>query len=211
MAELSHSAWVVASLAGACLTVAACSSNHASDAGPKPGLSRDAATTVPGTYDAGSDAANPARDDPSQVFVAFAKDFVGFRDWQHYEVTIEDDAGPQHPEEVLVEYINKLPPSGASEFLPHTIIVKEPKSPPSLSFFAMVKRGGNFNPDGARNWEWFELQNIDNGGILIVWRGVGPPNDDEYGGDPNGGGCNDCHTPEHNDSVLAKALDLRNF
>jgi hypothetical protein len=39
---------------------------------------------------------------------------------------------------------------------------------------------------------------------------VGPPADEGYGGDPNTG-CNDCHSSDKNDSVLAPALDLRSF
>jgi hypothetical protein len=79
-----------------------------------------------------------------------------------------------------------------------------------LNYFAMVKRGGDFNSEGARGWEWFELEDVEDGGVLIVWRGVGPPADEGYGGDPLTG-CNECHTPGNNDCVLAPALDLRNF
>lgn len=196
-------ALIAIGLSGCCLC-AACDSDDATppparlDAGPS-SAPRDAATT-----------STPPVEDPADVFVAFAANFKGFHDWPHYDVTIENDAGPDHPEEHLIEYINRLPPHGATAFPLRTIVIKEPVMPTMPGFFAMVKRGGGFNSDGAAGWEWFELQNIEEGGVLIVWRGVGPPSNDEYGGDPNTG-CNDCHTPKNNDSVLAPALALSNF
>jgi len=63
---------------------------------------------------------------------------------------------------------------------------------PSRHVFAMVKRGGGFNAEGAKEWEWFELHNEANGGVTIVWRGVGPATGDAYGG-VSTGGCNTCH------------------
>jgi hypothetical protein len=160
--------------------------------------------------DAAARTAQTQAADDSSVFVAFAADFKGFHAWPHYDVSLDDDAGPQHPEQRLIEYINHRPPHGSTAFALRTIIVKEGKTPPSASFFAMVKRGGDYNADGASGWEWFELQNLADDGVQIVWRGVGPPDGEGYGGDPNSG-CNDCHTPDRNDSVLAPALDLRNF
>jgi hypothetical protein len=146
------------------------------------------------------------------VFVAFGADFKGFRKWQSFDVTLSDDAGAPHPEATLTEYINDLPPHGASEFPLRTIIVKQGNDPEATNFFAMVKRGGDYNKNGPIGWEWSELTDLDPAAnsVRIVWRGVGPPAGEMYGGDPNGG-CNQCHTPDRNDAVLAPALALENF
>ena len=94
-----------------------------------------------------------------------------------------------------------------------TIIVKEATGGTMAhELFAMVKRGGGFN-SGAPGWEWFELENLDDGkdGVKIVWRGFGPPVGEEYGGDAEGG-CNKCHGAcSGNDSVCSSALQLTNF
>ena len=146
------------------------------------------------------------------VFVAFASDFKGFRSWHSFDIEMTDDAGTPHPEKTLTEYINKLPPHGATEFPLRTIIVKEGHDPSITTFFAMVKRGGDYNKNGPIGWEWFELTDADAKAntVRIIWHGFGPPAGEMYGGDPNGG-CNQCHTPDRNDSVLADALKLENF
>jgi hypothetical protein len=38
----------------------------------------------------------------------------------------------------------------------------------------MVERGGGFNAGGATHWEWFELANVDEANVTIVWQGIGP-------------------------------------
>lgn len=202
--------WKWAAVLSCCFAIACSESEASTPSGSRAG--EGASSREP--HDAGAigEEPLPTNDDPTAVFVAFAADFKGFRSWPHYDVTPEpdEDAGPQHPEEQLIEYINRRPPHAAAAFPFRTIIVKEATTPPALNYFAMVKRGGDFNMDGARNWEWFELQDTADGGVLIVWRGVGPPFNEEYGGDPDAG-CNKCHTPDLNDSVLAPALDLRGF
>jgi hypothetical protein len=55
----------------------------------------------------------------------------------------------------------------------------------------MVRRGGTYNRQ-LPGWEWFEITPVDDHRSHIVWRGVGPPKGEEYGGDPNGS-CNTCH------------------
>jgi hypothetical protein len=162
-----------------------------------------------GSTDAGSS---------SGVFIAFASDFANFRSWQSFDVTIDEavdaglDAGGVHPDAKLIEYLNKPPPSGSTEFPVGTIIVKEGTDGPVYmrQYFAMVKRGGTENAAGAKGWEWFELQNAADGTPGIRWRGVGPPNGELYGGDPTGG-CNSCHVKCGNDAVCAKAVQLAQF
>mgnify|MGYP001550112068 CR=1 FL=1 len=68
-----------------------------------------------------------------------------------------------------------------------------------------MKRGGDFNGGGAKNWEWFELTENP---VTIVWRGFGPPVGDTYGGDRNG--CNSCHVTcgSTNDYVCSAQLQL---
>jgi len=158
---------------------------------------------------------SPASDDggtQNGAFIAFSADFAGFHDWQSFDVTKDAAPGTIHPDAMLIEYLNKAPPSGSTEFPVGTIIVKEGTDgdPMTRQFFAMAKRGPNWNVDGATGWEWFELRNEANGGAGIVWRGVGPPAGEVYGGDPNAG-CNTCHVQCGNDAVCAPAVQLTQF
>jgi hypothetical protein len=71
----------------------------------------------------------------------------------------------------------------------------------------MVKRGGNYDSSGAVDWEWFELKNLDDAHVTILWRGVGPPGGETYGGNPTV--CNDCHAgARSNDFVWTAGLAL---
>jgi hypothetical protein len=112
----------------------------------------------------------------------------------------------------VTEYLNQVPDPDATEFPLSTIIVKEAlASDDSSTVFARVKRGGGYNT-GAPGWEWFELQSLDDerDGAIIVWRGVGPPAGEAYGGDPNG--CNVCHSAcADNDGVCSPPLVLGKF
>jgi hypothetical protein len=148
----------------------------------------------------------------SGVFIAFSSDFAAFRSWQSFDVTKDAAPGTVHPDAKLIEYLNKAPASGSTEFPVGTIIVKEGTDGPiaGRQYFAMVKRGGGENADGAKGWEWFELENAADGTPGIRWRGVGPPNGELYGGDPTGG-CNTCHVACGNDAVCAKAVQLAQF
>jgi hypothetical protein len=156
----------------------------------------------------GSEAASePAGD----TFVAFARDFQKYFTWQPFVI---NDAGPQgatHLAGSRVEYINAFPAAGATEFPIGTIVVKEMAAAVGSAerqIFAMVKRGGAFNLQGPKGWEWFELQRAPDDVVSILWRGVGPPNGEKYGGDPTGG-CNVCHgLGAANDFVLGPELKL---
>jgi hypothetical protein len=146
--------------------------------------------------------------DASSSFLAFSSTFASFRTWTSF-----DSAGPADdgtfPADVLgprTQYINPVPRHGATEFAVGTVIVE---SRASGKIFAGAKRGGDFNATGALNWEWFELTDAP---VTIVWRGVGPPIGDTYGGDPNGG-CNACHARcgLSNDYVCSPRLALGSF
>jgi hypothetical protein len=144
-----------------------------------------------------------------EPFLAFASDFCGYHSWKHYDTTGGAALVGIHDGSAVTEYINRLPPSGSTTFPVGTIIVKEATGGTQAhELFAMVKRGGGFNP-GASGWEWFDLKNQGDG-AMIVWHGFGPPAGDTYGGDATAG-CNTCHTDCGNDGVCAKPLALTNF
>lgn len=154
-------------------------------------------------------------DSGAPVFLAFEKDFNGFRTWEKFSFAETSDAFPAHlggPRDV---YLNKRPPKGSKEFPVGTIIVKEVlDGGPFLDriIFARVKRGGGFNAD-ANGWEWFQLKNREDGSTAIVWRGLGPPDGDQDAGGPsylgNADGCTPCHKGAiDNDLVMGAPLRL---
>ena len=146
-------------------------------------------------------------------FLAFAKDFEGFRTWTSTPAGSATEPASTHTTGPRTVYVNREPKSGSAAFPVGTVIVKESADGPieSRTVFAMVKRGGGYNQDGAEDWEWFELLNRDDKTVSIVWRGVGPPVGEKYGGDPNGG-CNGCHaTSRNNDFVQTTGLQLDGF
>lgn len=121
-----------------------------------------------------------------ETFLAFSSSFEGFRDWPSFH---SDGPAPgTQPDDILgprTNYINMLPPSGSLEFPVGTILIEALENGTG-HIVSAVKRGGGYN--GGRNWEYFEIQEDP---TAIVWRGVGPPNGESYGGDPDG--CNSCH------------------
>jgi hypothetical protein len=139
------------------------------------------------------------------IFLAFASDFADFRSWPSNTTDIPVDEGATHVAGPRTIYINQFPPTGATSFPIGTMIVKVTETDGRI--FGRAKRGGNFNPSGAVNWEWFELlEGAD--GVSIRWHGFGPPAGEAYGGDPSGG-CNGCHGQEpDNDYVLSDWLQL---
>ena len=166
------------------------------------------------------------------TFVAFASDFNGFHSWPSavampspnlppVDAGRGTDAGPDggatdggvHPVPETEYWKIPSTPTG-NEFPVGTIIVKETNEvdPTARQVFALVKRGGDFNPTGAVNWEWFELKNVADGSAAISWHGYGPPSGsaDIYGGNP--AVCNTCHKKAAaNDYVWSAALQLSNF
>jgi hypothetical protein len=147
-----------------------------------------------------------------QVFIAYSTDFAGFRTWQS---TPGVAPGAPQPGDggvhsgSLTTYINHMPPKGSTSFPVGTIIVKEPNDPPltERQIFAMVKRGGGYNSDGANNWEWFELRNVDMTNVEVLWGGSEPIGSESYASNPNL--CNDCHMMNSkNDFVWTQGLQL---
>ena len=141
---------------------------------------------------------------------AFARDFQGFESWESFALpgTNADvlDGGSVHTGGARTLYLKERPPKGSSEFPIGTVIVKAG----TFNTFAMHKRGGTYNTKGARGWEWVELEKTNDGQIVIVWQGLGPPAGERYGDiDVT---CNDCHSAAiENDSVLAAQIQLRNL
>lgn len=153
--------------------------------------------------------------DPNAVFIALTGNFRGFQRWTRVDVGSTPLAG--HPAGPRFVYANHAPPSAGSAYPVGTILVKTVESsadPTRWDIFAMVKRGGGFNADGARGWEFFRLVMTSDGVPAISGRGVDPD-----GGEYNNPGatpvadagevrCNDCHgsAAAGTDHVLSHAL-----
>ena len=132
----------------------------------------------------------PERD----VFIAMERDFQEFRSWGSLALPEAEAQGLTHRAGPGRVYANALPPVARPDFPVGTVLVKEtvPDRLGRVRLLAMVKRGGGFNARGARGWEWFELEERSDHRVGIVWRGLGAPGGEEYGGDPDGT-CNSCH------------------
>ncbi len=142
-------------------------------------------------------------------FVAMQSDFAAFERWETVLVT-EADTG--HVSGDRVVYINNPPSDEASVFPVGTIFVKTIAWSGGTDIHAMVKRGGDFNAEGARGWEWFELVYSEEGEPVILWRGEGAPEPGAYGVETDtaetvSGDCNVCHGAfAANDFVHSVAL-----
>lgn len=144
------------------------------------------------------------------AFIALERDFQNFRDWGSVRLNGTQAEGMTHPSGERRAYVNALPAEAGQEFPVGTMIVQQtlPNDAGRVRLFGMVKRGAGYNEGGARGWEWFELKERDDGSPGIAWRGLGPPNGEEYGGDPSGT-CNSCHQrARRNDFVQALSLKL---
>jgi hypothetical protein len=152
-------------------------------------------------------------DAPAEHFVPLQRDFAGYRQWRAYDLGVET-ADSVHAAGRRTVHLNLLPPSESTAFPSGTILVKtiEATDGTATNIFAMAKRGGSYNSQGAVGWEWFELQDGSDGTALIVWRGITPPTGEGYGGDVVGGACNTCHgLHADNDYVASTALLLTSF
>jgi len=153
--------------------------------------------------DAGSDT------DGGACFIAFDPTFDGFRQWTSFSYNAPSDGdGGVHVSGPRIEYTKTLPPHGVAQFPVGSLIVKEVgiDDPANHHIFAMVKRGCDFNAQGAAGWEYFELTEV-TGGATIKWRGVVAPAGDNYGAD--GSNCNGCHAAcTDNDSICSQYIRL---
>lgn len=156
----------------------------------------------------------------AEPFIALERDFQDFESWTRVDLSVRPAVSEAHTAGVAHEYVNQLPPAGSRSFPVGTMLVKTVEHDPTAKaadgkpapkgpdIFAMVKRGGGYNPSGSKGWEWVELRRRDDDSLGIVWRGVNPPSGEGYGGDPLGA-CNSCHEKAtQNDYVHAKALTL---
>jgi hypothetical protein len=148
-----------------------------------------------------------------ETFVAFERDFQGFRQWPGGAFEELPARGQTHFAGEQRYYISgpEREQGGAKQFPVGTIIVKQARiqARPEGQLFAMVKRGGRYNPEGAHGWEWFELAERPDQSVAIKWRGVNAPNGEQYAPDPHGT-CNACHgEAKANDYVKSPALALR--
>jgi hypothetical protein len=163
---------------------------------------------------ASGDAAGGAQDGVTPTtYVASVASFQGFHSWTSFPAVgppgVTDGIDPTLPR---TAFINRRPPHGSSSFPVGTIIVKEFEggTVTERKVFAMVKRGGDYNTAGATGWEWFELQNLDETNVDIIWRGVAPPAGESYA--PGSVTCNACHgNAKGNDYVWSTALALSSF
>jgi hypothetical protein len=137
-----------------------------------------------------------------QVFIALGRDFAPFRSWTRF--SLGDAPLEGHPDGPRFGYVKEPPRGGAYPI--GSIIVKSVEVTPdeqSWSLFAMVKRGGGYNADGARGWEYFTLALTSDGAPIVLQRGASPI------GYEGGVGCNRCHAvagAEKTDYILSPAL-----
>ena len=94
-----------------------------------------------------------------ETFIAFGDSFADYRSWPSFEIMVDAAPGNDHLVGPRRVFYNRLPAPGSTSFPVGTIFVKESGNGELYTrhVFAMVKRGGGFNPQGARDWEWFEL------------------------------------------------------
>lgn len=159
-------------------------------------------------------------DGDPEVFIALQRDFADFQKWP---VLWEGDGDtvpghPAGPRKVYGDVHASGDVFGVGSMLVKTIDVDPADLDPEASggplVFAMVKRGGSFNPD-ADGWEWFELTIAEDGQPLVVWRGEKPPNGECYGCTPGlmpgvdleMASCTGCHAAaSSNDLVYSVPL-----
>ncbi|MGE0786852.1 MAG: hypothetical protein AB7S26_14365 [Sandaracinaceae bacterium] len=145
-------------------------------------------------------------------YIAQTSDLAGFRSWIAFDRG-DDHLPPNHVGPSWI-YLSDRPPAGATSFPLGTRIVRVQERGDDMTAWevhAMVKRGGGYNADGTPGWEMFELSLDASGGVVVVWRGRGPPDGDGYMAGDGGVlvSCNQCHgAAGFNDSVLSPVLEL---
>jgi hypothetical protein len=118
------------------------------------------------------------------VFVAEDIDFAGFTSWTSFALPDSDPVSDLvYPAGTRVAFLNRRPPKGASQYPVGTVIVKAIErgaTPQDWEIFGKAKRGGDYNPAGAVDWEYFLLRIEADGAPHITSRGIAP-NDDGRG------------------------------
>jgi len=153
--------------------------------------------------------------DEDKIFIALEHNFQAYPTWERFHLE-GNGSGTPHFGGTRDIYLNSRPAKGATKFPVGTIIVKhtdgvgDPDNGGPRTF-AMVKRGGDYNMNGALNWEWFELVQSDptdpTSPWQIAWRGLGPSAGGAYG--MTDGSCNGCHAQgSANDYVQADVMLL---
>ncbi|MDP3274629.1 MAG: hypothetical protein Q8Q09_05495 [Deltaproteobacteria bacterium] len=157
-------------------------------------------------------------------YLALDRDFQGFLQWPQRALGSTTIAGhPAGPRVLYRRPNDQLPPwagpspdagddAGPPQFARGTILVKTVEVGPVTDWeiFAMVKRGGDYNHNGAVGWEFFSLKVLPSGAVIVVGRGL-IPSADRYT-DPGTGQaltCNQCHgttAARARDSVLSEGL-----
>ncbi len=166
-----------------------------------------------GSGDAADAGSSPLCNGWSEPGVAFPANFAGFHSWSN-EPAVGPDGSTDglHGVGPLRVYWNAAPPRGSSEFPRCTIIVKETEETDvtKRTVFAMVKRGGDYNSNGA-GWEWFSLTDDADGTVQVLWGAPQPPAGETYANQAVGD-CNGCHMLDKtNDGVWDTALQLSSF
>ncbi|MBL8954061.1 MAG: hypothetical protein JNK82_25010 [Myxococcaceae bacterium] len=148
-------------------------------------------------------ACGPAPEPEPESFVPFASHFARYTSWESFVIPGGAQQEDAHVSGDRTLYLKRRPPRGATRYPVGTLIVKVTP----LQVFAMAKRGGGYNAQGAVDWEWLELE----GTVeqpFIRWRGIGAPDGEGYG-PPGESSCNLCHDgAAHNDFVRAAPLQL---
>jgi hypothetical protein len=119
-----------------------------------------------------------------ETFIALERDFQRFQEWEGGSFTELPARGQTHFAGQQGYFI-KGPKRQGKESPVGTVIVKQARlhSRPEGQLFAMVKRGGAYNANGARGWEWFELALREDQTVAIKWRGLNAPSGEGYGSD----------------------------
>jgi hypothetical protein len=162
------------------------------------------------TSDAGAGAGGAV--DSAGAFVAEASDFDAFRSWP--EVALGMGPNPADPPGPRFGFVKNPPSSGV--YPVGSIVVKAIERTPvaqDWDVLAMVKRGGWFNPSGARDWEYFLLRVGADEHVAILSRGIVLEDATPDGGASYGSTgaifCDGCHAArgaEAHDYILSPAL-----
>jgi hypothetical protein len=128
-------------------------------------------------------------------FIALGGDFADFRSWPRWEIPDIGTTSGHDPGEPRFLYVRDPVPTWGDPFPVGAIIVKtlEIGAETEWEVHAMVKRGGDYNVDGALGWEWFDLAIDPEAGPFIAWRGEGSAADPGGYVSVEATGCNGCH------------------